>query len=132
MLLVIKKGGDDIKQKNNEGFSLVEVLVAIVLLGALVVPTCTGLVLSIRLNEKAKDMMQAQLIVSSAVEKLMANGIEKASEQYDVEDGVDLFPGVTVKTEKQQNSDPFYKVTVTDDQKLVTVETIIREAEGGS
>ena len=107
-------------------------LVAIVLLGALVVPTCTGLVLSVRLNEKAKDMMQAQLLVSSAVETLMANGIKKALEPYDVEDGVDLFPGVTVKTEKQQDNDPFYKVTVTDNRGLVTVETIIREAEGGS
>lgn len=118
-------------QKNNAGFSLIEVLVAIVLLGALVVPTCTGLVLSHRLNEKAEDMMQAQLLVSSAVETLMASGIQKASEQYDKENGVDLFPGVTVKTEKRDENDPFYKVTVTDDRELITVETIIREAEGG-
>lgn len=119
-------------QKNNGGFSLIEVLVAIVILGALVVPTCTGLVLSVRLNEKAKDMMQAQLLVSSAVETLMASGIKKASEQYDIESGVDMFPGVTVKTEKQNDNDPFYKVLVTDDRALVTVETIIREAEGGN
>ena len=62
-------------KKNNEGFSLVEVLLAMVLLAAIVIPTCTSLVLSFRMNAKAEALMQAQLAVSSAVETLMAEGI---------------------------------------------------------
>ena len=38
------------KQKNNQGFSLIEVLVAIVILAAFVVPTCSALVLSARMK----------------------------------------------------------------------------------
>lgn len=62
--------------KHNAGFSLIEVLVAIVILAAIVVPTCSSLVISHRMNAKTEQLMQAQLDVSSAVETLMAEGIE--------------------------------------------------------
>ena len=110
------------KQKNNAGFSLVEVLVAIVLLGAIVVPTCTGLVLSVRLNEKSKDMMQAQLAVSSSVETLMASGISET---------LAASCAVGEITIEYQNPN-CYTVTVADKQDLVKVTTTIRAAEGGS
>lgn len=63
------------KNKHDQGFSLVEILVAIVILAAFVVPTCSALVLTAKMNEKTDDMMKAQLAVSSAVETLMAEGI---------------------------------------------------------
>ena len=68
------------KTKNDQGFSLIEVLVAIVILAAFVVPTCSALVLSARMNAKAQALMQAQLDVSSAVEILMARGIKVDSD----------------------------------------------------
>lgn len=64
------------KNKHDAGFSLIEVLVAIVILAAIVVPTCSSLVISHRMNAKTEQLMQAQLDVSSAVETLMAEGIE--------------------------------------------------------
>ena len=69
------------KRKNNAGFSLVEVLVAIVLLGTLVVPICTSLFLTYRLNDKTDTLLRAQLDVSSAVETLLAEGISEADIQ---------------------------------------------------
>ena len=66
------------KQKQDGGFSLIEVVLAMVILALIVVPTCTSLVLSFRVNAKADAMLQAQLAVSSAVEKLMADGINDA------------------------------------------------------
>ena len=63
------------KKKHDEGFSLVEVLVAIVLLAAFVVPTCSALTMAARMNGRTEELMQAQLDVSSAVETLMAKGI---------------------------------------------------------
>ena len=123
------------KQKQNAGFSLVEVLVAIVLLGALLVPTCSGLVLSARLNAKTDDLMQAQLAVSSAVETLMAEGIdpklvEDTFGTYDVvSDGnggtIDYFPGVVI--EITENHGTYYEVKVSDDEGNVTVVTNIRK-----
>lgn len=61
--------------KDNKGFSLVELLVAIVIMAAFVIPTCSAFVLTARMNNKTDEMMQAQLAVSSAVETLMAKGI---------------------------------------------------------
>ena len=49
------------KNKYNAGFSLIEVLVAIVILAAIVIPTCSSLVLSHRMNAKTEELMQAQL-----------------------------------------------------------------------
>ena len=65
------------KNKQEGGFSLIEVVLAMVILALIVVPTCTSLVLSFRVNAKADAMLQAQLAVSSAVEQLMAVGIDK-------------------------------------------------------
>lgn len=114
------------KIRSNAGFSLVEVLVAIVLLGMMAIPTCTGLVMSVRLNDKTDQVMQAQLAVSSAVEILMAEGISEESENYGD------FTGVTVKTELD-DSGFFYEVVVTSDAvDSVTVTTFIRKGGSGA
>ena len=65
------------KHNSTAGFSLIEVLVAITILGLVVVPIGSSLVLSFRLNARSEDMLQAQLAVSSAVETIMAEGYEE-------------------------------------------------------
>jgi prepilin-type N-terminal cleavage/methylation domain-containing protein len=125
------------KNKHDGGFSLIEVVLAMVILALIVVPTCTSLVLSFRVNAKSEAMLQAQLAVSSAVEQLMAKGIidQKAEEAitnqhlYDIvpadEDNpeTDEFPDVMIAVEQSENC---YKVVVTDNNDLVTVTTYIR------
>ena len=129
------------KNKQEGGFSLIEVVLAMVILALIVVPTCTSLVLSFRVNAKADAMLQAQLAVSSAVEELMAQGIvdQKAEEAitnqhlYDIvpadEDNpeTDLFPDVKITVMQEGDC---YKVDITDNNDLVTVTTYIRG--GGS
>ncbi len=135
------------KRKYNEGFTLVELLVSIVILAAIVIPTCTSLVLSYRLNAKTDDLMQAQLAVSSAVEKLMATGIteeflktviESDSENKAMEDLVvgdqikgvcSDFPGLAFSLTFMGD---YYDLIVSDEEKLVDVNTSIRVAKGGS
>ena len=113
------------KIRSNAGFSLVEVLVAIVLLGMMAIPTCTGLVMSVRLNDKTDQVMQAQLAVSSAVETLMAEGIDPDAD-YD-----DRFPGVELTIEKDE-SGMFYEVTVKSlEESSVAVTTFIRKGGAG-
>ena len=126
------------KNKQEGGFSLIEVVLAMVILAMIVVPTCTSLVLSFRVNAKADAMLQAQLAVSSAVEQLMAEGIidQKAEEAIAYQEGVydiipangdmpetDEFPDVKIAVEQSENC---YKVVVTDNNDLVTVTTYIR------
>lgn len=124
------------KNKHNEGFTLVELLVSIVILAAIVLPTCTSLVLSYRMNAKTDDLMQAQLAVSSAVETLMAKGI---TDEYldsltvvDAEDGTVAyytsaeFPGLRFEL-AQGEDEPYFSVTVMDEEGHVEVNTHIRD-----
>ena len=127
------------KKKYNEGFSLVESLVAIAVLALIVIPCCSGIVMAFRMNAKADQLMQAQLAVSSAVETLMAEGIEKASDKYDFVGESDEYPFVSIKTEEVKNGEavqPYYKVTVTstiEGATDISVTTYIRAVapEGG-
>lgn len=146
------------KKKNNEGFSLVEVLVAIVILAAIVIPACTSLVLSHRINAKTDSMLRSQLAVSSAAEALMAEGIneEYKHENTDPDENygyievpvsngtkkyVDRFPEVfitinkPIKSEPTEGSNaqtqyhPYYEVKITSKEDPdVSVSTVIRAA----
>ena len=128
------------KKKHDEGFSLVEVLVAIVLLAAFVVPTCSALTMAARMNGRTEELMQAQLDVSSAVETLMAEGIsqnirEKAKGNNDGLLYEDIrFPDVNIVIEALSEENiplPWCTVTVSDKESLVTVKTSVRVVSGG-
>ena len=125
------------QEKNNGGFSLVEVLLAMMILAAIVIPVCSGILLSVRMDARANDVLQARVAVSSAVETLMAQGITHASNQYDVErneetgENEDLFPDVEIKTaltlgELQQEETGTQE---TGTQETGTQETDAEEAE---
>ena len=127
------------RKQRTAGFTLVEVIVAIAIMGLVSAPICVSLVLAGRLNARSRAVMEAELEVRTAVETLMAEGITKEANPYRATD----FPNVTVKTVKMFVGDdednpvlPYYHVTVSDKQAepLVTVETYIRAVkapEGG-
>ena len=137
------------KKKHDEGFSLVEVLVAIVLLAAFVVPTCSALTMAARMNGRTEDLMQAQLEVSSAVETLMANGVDQTfvdalgeinAEGYRelTADQVDNLKKSNHEIFKQfdvlwklEKNDTYYEVTVVSKDGLVEVKTSVRVVSGG-
>lgn len=105
-------------KKHNGGYSLVEILIAMALLAIITIPTCTSLVLSVRINAGTDKMLKAQLAVSSTVEILMAEGIGGV-------DYANRFDDVEVKTEEDGQG---YWVTVTSTvDESVTVTTYIRK-----
>ena len=142
------------KNKNDQGFSLIEILVAIVILAAFVVPTCSALVLSAQMTEKTNDLMKAHLAVSSAVETLMAEGIPAGitspiqdygvtSREVEVpnDEGegthretvkTDRFPLVVIEVVPIADK-LWYSVTVTSNDRLIEVKTSVRavKASGG-
>ena len=127
-------------KQNNGGFSLVEVVAAIAILGMFFTAACSSLVLGLRINEKSDQMLQEQLAVSSAVETLMAEGIDASkisSEDHKtyiadtISDQVTVsVTAATIEIVADDNSTtietlPYYHVTVTCNK--VTVTTFIRE-----
>lgn len=141
------------KQKHNGGFTLIEVMVAIAILGIVVVPILSGLETSLRLNKRTEALLQAQLTVSSAVEQLMAEGItEELMKDVPATDPdenygwkivpdyglIDFYPDVKVKTEEITETYKdgttkviAYRVFVEDKDDLVSVTTTIRAAKEG-
>ncbi len=71
-------------KRNNDGFSLVEIVAAIAILGIFFGTACSALVLGLRMNERTDAKLQAQLAVSSAVETLMAEGIVSENGKFDI------------------------------------------------
>ena len=116
------------KVKNNAGFSLVEVVVAMAILASVIIPVCTGMMVAPKVNAKAEAMLRAKIAVSSAVETLMAEGIDPD----DLATYENRFEGVTIEL---TDKDTYYNVEVSDNYGLVTVVTSIRaiaQEEGGS
>lgn len=119
-----------IGKERTAGFSLLEVVVAIAIIGLISAPICTSLILAGRINAHSQAVMEAHLNVRAAVETLMKDGVTEASGNYRKE----AFPNVTVITVKD-GENPYYHVTVSDKhaEPLVTVETYVRAVspEGG-
>lgn len=119
-----------IGKERTAGFSLLEVVVAIAIIGLISVPICSSLILAGRINAHSQAVMEAHLNVRTAVETLMQDGVTQPSDNY----RADEFPKVTIKTVKDGDN-PYYHVTVSDKrtEPLVTVETYVRAVspEGG-
>lgn len=118
-----------IGKERTAGFSLLEVVVAIAIIGLISAPICSSLILAGRINAHSQAVMEAHLNVRTAVETLMQDGVTQPSDNYRAE----AFPNVTVKTVKD-GENPYYLVTVKDNhtEPLVTVETYVRAVpEGG-
>lgn len=118
-----------IGKERTAGFTLLEVVVAIAILGLVSAPICSSLILAGRINAHSQVVMEAHLNVRTAVEILMRDGVTAENPTY----RADEFSTVTIKTEKVVDK-PYYHVTVSDKrtEPLVTVETDIRAVpEGG-
>lgn len=112
-----------IGKERTAGFSLLEVVVAIAIIGLISAPICSSLILAGRINAHSQAVMEAHLNVRTAVETLMKDGMTEASADYYAK----KFPNVTVNKEKVVGK-PYYHVTVSDKptEPLVKVETYVR------
>lgn len=70
------------RQLNNEGFSLVELLIAIVILSIIVVPLLHSFVTSARTNAKSRTTMHATAIAEDVMEMFEAHTLEEMADIY--------------------------------------------------
>ena len=103
-----------------EGVTLVEVLVAITVLGIVTAALGGSLVVSNRINSRSEQIIKDRLAVSSAVETLMAEGIDTTGTKSD--------GGLKVTIDTTSDS-TCYKVTVESKDGEVSVVTYIRPAD---
>ena len=118
-----------IGKERTAGFSLLEVVVAIAIIGLISAPICSSLILAGRINAHSQAVMEAHLNVRTAVETLMKDGVTEANDNYRPGE----FRNVTIATKKVDGK-PYYHVTVSDKptEPLVKVETYVRAVpEGG-
>lgn len=122
------------KHNSTAGFSLIEVLVAITILGLVIAPIGSSLVLSFRLNARSDEVLQAQLAVSSAVETIMAEGFDetKVGESNAADDAYcERFPDVVVTV--LDDSEAAYKFNVKSEfDESISVDTYARPKVGGT
>ena len=117
-------------QNCKAGSTLVEVVVAITILGLVCAPICSSLVLAARVNARSEQVMAAQLSVSSAVERLMAEGVTETSD-----DGKYVtqpkFDNITVEVTGGDSSDGYYEIRVYDADAIAVVTTAVKANPGG-
>ena len=75
------------KNRKNGGYTLIETMIAIVILAIIVVPTGSSIVLSYKINAKTEQLLDAQLKLTSAVEYLKFHGYD-SNTNYKSELGV--------------------------------------------
>ena len=71
------------RQLNNEGFSLIELLIAIVILSIIVVPLLHSFVTSARTNAKSRNTMHATAIAEDVMELFEAHTLEEMADTYE-------------------------------------------------
>ncbi|MBQ2888400.1 MAG: prepilin-type N-terminal cleavage/methylation domain-containing protein [Firmicutes bacterium] len=120
------------RKLNTAGFSLVEVLVTIAILGMITVPVTSSLLVAHRLSVHSDELLQDRLAVSSTVEALMSTGItdEYAADHQAHDNNPD---GVVVQKESDEAA---YKVTVTKGKVMVATyirpsTALVNVSEGG-
>lgn len=117
----------DAKNKGTGGFSFVEVLAAITVLGLIAAPIGASLVLSHRLNARSRQLMEDQLAVSNAIETLMAEGIdEEPAKDAELATQLGVETIEIARTDEKGRQGAAYPVKVTSGD--ITVETCIRPA----
>ena len=121
------------KFKERCGAALLEVLISIAMMGLLMVPISSGILMSLHINERSDEILQARLAVSSAVETIMATGINSAEEIHyltlpdvEIDEGVTLSGGYWTFTVRSTKFDDVFV-----EMRIRSNAVRTPEAEGG-
>lgn len=86
----IAKKGTIEREKNNRGFSLIELLVSIAILAIIIIPLLNNFVIAAKVNSKAKKIQNETVLAQSILEKIETQSIEEIVNEYN--DAVGIVP----------------------------------------
>ncbi len=110
-----KKKEDSFVQLNkNAGFSLVELLLAVIILAIIVVPLLHGFITSARMNGRAKQTQRATTVAQDIMEGLKAYDIEELKAQFNAP--ADGFYVMNPKIIHGSIEEDYFKKTVTGNE----------------
>lgn len=78
----MKKQANCNRLQSNKGFTLVEVLVAILILSIIIVPLLSAFVVAANTNAKARQTLRATTLAQNVMEELKAYSLEESAKQY--------------------------------------------------
>lgn len=99
------------RKLNNEGFSLIELLIAIVILSIIVVPLLHSFVTSARTNAKSRNTMHATAIAEDVMEQFEAHSLEEMSDIY-----TDASPAGFTNTAVKDDATGIWTYTIRDEK----------------
>ena len=79
-------------KKDNRGVSLVELLAAMIILALVVAPMLQSFLVSMKLNNKARNTMRATTVAQNLMERLSAFQLEEICEQFNLEENFKIYP----------------------------------------
>lgn len=106
------------KENNNKGFTLIEILVAVIALALVVMPLLQGFVSTANLNKKARERMEATNVAQSIMERHSTATIQEIKTQAEsagytfVEDSANHKYGYTIPTYTHNGKDYTVKISL--------------------
>ncbi len=108
--------------QSNKGFTLVEVLVAIVILGIIIVPLLNAFVMSANTNAKARQLLRSTTIAQNVIEELKAYSIDESASQFNrIETGNYVIADSAYSYEAvlDESTGAYTSVEITEDDEIL-------------
>lgn len=127
------------KERNNKGFTLVELLIAIAILGIIVGPFMKSFVTAAKTNAKAQQIQNATLLATNIMEEVKANSMgdlafqfnypkrSDGSSRFDVMNTYTSAYELTMKNGSLQNVTKYLKNEVTNNRDYVTASVLYED-----
>lgn len=93
-------------KKDNKGFSLLELMIAVIILAIIIVPMLRGFVSSHNVNAKSRHLMRATTLAQDEMEIFEKEKLEDLLVMEDTDPAGNKIPRYTVDEKKMQKTDP--------------------------
>ncbi|WP_455717828.1 type IV pilus modification PilV family protein [Anaerosporobacter sp.] len=110
--MLVKKEDNHKFNKNNSGFTLLELLISVAILALIVIPILNSFLLSARLNAKANQKHRATMVAENIMEKLKGNTLDEIVTWRDITENLTVDDVRKYRLESYINQGSQYNVEI--------------------